>query len=161
MLRTECSDILQNDSFPPLNAKDGGILLCYLLWGFGWAPGSTSHGTVGALQWLGPLGIFHSQTSPHGASFNSSVTAQNWFLQRSPLLSLCSCSGSHDILYLSLHSGRQGFALCFLLSHRSKKSFWFFSCVYLLLGWCGDFQASYMWNGRETRNLSQWFFWIN
>lgn len=87
--------------------------------------------------WWGSPGIFSSQSSPHCASSNPSITAQvflprHWSPMQFSLISLCS---GKPCISLSLQFWGQWFTLCLPLFYGSKKSCWFvslFSCVLMV-----------------------------
>ena len=54
--------------FPSPCQKHQGIFLWYSLWERGRTPGGKTHKNMGAPIWLGPPGIFNSQSCKHWAS---------------------------------------------------------------------------------------------
>lgn len=149
LIRTEYSVVFQNGSFsPPPDGSNqfGGGVPSSLLWETGWTPGGKSLNIGGAPLWLGTLIAFNSQSYPHWASSNLSITFQlflswYWFLQWFLPLSLCPGKpGLPVVAYLSLQSWGPQFALCLPLSYGSYKSCWFYSLFSfsLVLGWSGN-----------------------
>lgn len=105
-----------------------------------------------ASLWLALPGVFRSQSCPHWASSNSSITAQvflpgYWFPQGFLILGFCfsSCDSLYPPVYLSSFGGCG--LPCDFTSLRNLRSVVyssFCSVIYLLSGPSGNYWVPYM-----------------
>lgn len=124
--------------------KPEGILLGYLLWESGRAPGGKPYNIVESLLWLGPLGVFNSLSCPYVTSCNWSIAVQVFPLSMVPegflLVSLCSSKWQLPVFACLLQANTAAFPVFSLLLW-IQENYWFsVGWVFYLLGWSGNFK---------------------